>query len=140
MTEEIPTGPDSLPDTVPRPAGYRRKLVVFIVVITTAIITFILMRQYFSLEYLSQVRESVSTFYRQPAVDRLFFGVCDLRRRHRAFHSWSDPAVAGLRVVFWFHTRLDPGKFRLDGRRDDGIFAQSLPVSRLDSNSFRQRV
>ncbi len=69
MTEEIPTGPDSLPDTVPRPAGYRRKLMVLIVVITTAIITFILMRQYFSLEYLSQIRESVSTFFdNQPLI------------------------------------------------------------------------
>ena len=63
MTEETPAVFDSLPNTMPQTKSYRRKLVVLVIVFMTAIVTFIFMRQYFSLEYLSQVESNVKAFY-----------------------------------------------------------------------------
>jgi uncharacterized membrane protein YdjX (TVP38/TMEM64 family) len=56
MSEEpLQTGSDS--------NGQHRKFVVFAIVVIAAIVTFLLMRKYFSLEYLSQVMSSLKTYY-----------------------------------------------------------------------------
>ena len=41
----------------------RHKLVVFAVLIVVAIVTFLLLRKYFSLEYLSQVEANLKAYY-----------------------------------------------------------------------------